>query len=102
MHRDGFPQGVDAPVSYGGNIEALICYFHVRQYLRFAKMKKMMNGVFNIDISAGGLHCLLNRLANRATPFYQMIRERISSAMVIGTDKTGVKVNGDKNWFWTW
>ena len=22
--------------------------------------------------------------------------------MVIGTDETGVKVNGDKNWFWTW
>ena len=97
-----FPQGVDAPVSYGGNIEALIGYFHARQYLPFARMKEMMNDVFNIDISEGGLHCLLNRFANRATPFYQMIRERISSAMVIGTDETGVKVNGDKNWFWTW
>ena len=44
-----FPQGVNAPVSYGGNIEALIAYFHARQYLPFARMKEMMNDIFNIN-----------------------------------------------------
>jgi len=97
-----FPQQANSPVSYGGNIEALIGYFHARQYLPFARMKEMMNDVFNIDISQGGLHCLLDRFAERATPFYGMIKERVSKAMVVGTDETGVKVNGDKHWFWTW
>jgi hypothetical protein len=97
-----FPKEVNVPVSYGSNIEALIGYFHARQYLPFARMKEMMNDVFNTDISEGGLHCLLNRFADRATPFYEMIRERVSRATVVGTDETGAKVNGDKHWFWTW
>ena len=28
-----FPKGVNTPVSYGANIEALIAYLHTRQYL---------------------------------------------------------------------
>lgn len=97
-----FPKEVNAPVGYGGNIEALISYFHARQYLPFARMKEMMNDVFNIDISEGGIHYLLNRFADRTTPLYEIIRERIARAMVVGTDETGAKVNGDKYWFWTW
>lgn len=97
-----FPIGVGSPVSYGGNIEGLIGYFHARHYLPFARMKEMMNNVFNIDISEGGIHCLLERFAERTTPLYEMIRERISASKVIGADETGAKVNGDKHWFWVW
>jgi len=97
-----FPQGVKSPVSYGSNTEALIGYFHARQYLPFARMKEMMGNVFNIDISEGGLHYLLNRFADKTTPLYENIKQRVASAVVVGTDETGVKVNGDKHWFWTW
>jgi hypothetical protein len=65
-------------------------------------MKEMMSDVFNINISEGGLHYLLNRFANKTAPFYEMIRQRVSNSKVIGTDETGAKVNGNKHWFWTW
>ena len=97
-----FPEGVDSPIGYGGKIEGLIGYFHARQYLPFKRMKEMMGDVFNIDISEGGIHCLLERFADRTTPLYETIRLRVSGSKVIGTDETGVKVNGDKHWFWTW
>ena len=97
-----FPEGVDSPVSYGGNIEGLIGYLHTRQYLPFKRMQEMINDVFNIDISEGGIHYLLGRFADRITPVYEMIRERVERATVVGTDETGIKVNGDKHWFWTW
>ena len=97
-----FPKGVDSPVSYGENIEALIGYFHARQYLPFARMKEMMNDVFNIGISEGGLHYLLNRFAGRTTPLYETIRQRVAGSKVVGSDETGTRVNGDKHWFWTW
>lgn len=97
-----FPEGVDSPVSYGGNIEGLIGYFHTRQYLPFKRMQEMMNDVFNIDISEGGIHYLLGRFADRITPVYEIIRQRIESSGVVGTDETGIKVNGDKHWFWAW
>jgi len=97
-----FPLGVNTPVSYGKNIEALIGYFHARQYLPFLRMKEMINDVFNIGISEGGIHCLLNRFADKTTPFYNLIKQRIATAMVVGTDETGVKVEGKKHGFWTW
>ncbi len=97
-----FPKGVGSPVSYGNNIEGLIGYFHARQYLPFARMGEMMNDVFNIAISEGGIHCLLNRFADRTTPLYDTIKQRVSASKVVGTDETGAKVNGDRHWFWTW
>jgi transposase len=97
-----FPQGVDSPVSYGSNIEGLIGYFHARQYLPFKRMREMMGDVFNIDISEGGIHCLLGRFADRATPVYETIRQRVAGAKVVGADETGIKVNGGKHWFWAW
>jgi len=97
-----FPQGVNSPISYGENIEALVAYFHARQYLPFARMKETLNDAFGIPISEGGIHCLLQRFAQKATPIYQMIKQRVQDSKVIGTDETGIKVNGNKHWFWTW
>jgi len=31
-----------------------------------------------------------------------MIRRRVLHSGVIGTDETGVKIDGKKHWFWTW
>ncbi|HUH47515.1 MAG TPA: IS66 family transposase [Arenibacter sp.] len=97
-----FPEGVGSPIGYGSNIEGLIGYFHSRQYLPFKRMQEMMNDVFNVDISEGGIHYLLGRFADRITPVYDMIRQRVGRSTVVGTDETGIKVNGDRHWFWAW
>jgi transposase len=98
----GFPQGVNSPVGYGENIEGLIGYFYARQYMPFARMQEMLNDVFNINISEGGIHYLLNRFADKVGPVYETIRERVQNSKVVGVDETGAKVNGKKHWFWTW
>jgi len=97
-----FPQGVNASVSYGENIEALIAYFHARQHLPFARMKETFNNVFGVNISEGGIHYLLEKFAQKTTPVYEIIKQRVQQSRVVGTDETGVKVNGNKHWFWTW
>jgi transposase/uncharacterized coiled-coil protein SlyX len=97
-----FPIGVDSPVKYGKNIETLIGYLSVRQYLPFKRLQEMMKDIFSVNISEGGLHCLLNRLASKGIDAYEMIRRRVLHSEVIGTDETGVKINGEKYWFWTW
>jgi transposase len=60
-----FPKGVNAPVSYGENIEALVAYFHARQYLPFTRLKETLNDAFGVAISEGGVHCLLRRFAQK-------------------------------------
>jgi transposase len=97
-----FPVGVDSSVRYGNNIETLIGYLSVRQYLPFKRLQEMMNDIFAVQISEGGLHWLLNRLASKGVDAYEMIRQRVLHSHVIGTDETGVKINGKNHWFWTW
>jgi transposase len=31
-----------------------------------------------------------------------LIAEKVWNEKVVGTDETGIKVNGKNNWFWTW
>jgi transposase/uncharacterized coiled-coil protein SlyX len=102
MVESEFPDGVDCPVRYGKNIETLIGYLNVRQYLPFKRLQEMLHDLFAIPISEGGLHCLLNRLASKGVVAYELIRQRVLNSRVIGTDETGMKVNGKKHWFWTW
>lgn len=101
-NREDFPNGVSAPIGYGSQIESLIGYFYARQYLPFARMREMFNDVFNIKISEGGLHYLLERFSRKTDPIYKLIKERISSSKVVGVDETGARVGGNKHWFWTW
>lgn len=99
-----FPFHAKAPVSYGNNIESLIGYLHTRQYVPFKRMQEFFNQVLQVPISEGGIHYLLNKLAKKAVPAYQMIKDKLKSETggFVGSDETGVKVGGEKYWAWTW
>ncbi len=100
--RSDFPPGVNTPVSYGSNVESLIGYFHCRQYIPFDRMREIFHDLFTLPLSEGGLHHILNRLATKALPAYEMIRDKIANSKIVGTDETGVKINGKNHWYWTW
>jgi len=104
MNEGVYPQEANAPVSYGNNIESLIGYFHTRQYIPFKRMKEIFTDVFNTPISEGGIHYILDKLVTKAQPAYEIIKQKLQSntKYAIGSDETGVKVNGDKHWAWTW
>nr|NQU89225.1 IS66 family transposase [Bacteroidota bacterium] len=97
-----YPANVKAPVSYGSNIESILGYFHTRQYIPFARLQELFRDIFDLPISEGGLHYLLDKLTLKALPAYEMIRQGVLKGEVIGSDETGIKVNGKMNWFWTW
>jgi len=86
-------------VSYGENIEALVAYFNARPYLPFARLGETLNDASGIPISEGEIHFLLPRFAQKSTPIYQMIKQRVQNREVVGTDESGVKINGCKHLF---
>ncbi len=98
-----YPEQANAPVSYGNNIESLIGYLSTRHYLPFERLKEILNDVFNVSISVGGVHSLLSKLAAKAQPAYAAIKTRLTqSRLAVGSDETGVHINGKKHWAWTW
>lgn len=96
-----FPSGVNAPISYGPNIQATIAYMHTRQYLPFERMSEFFSDVCNLKIAQGTLCSLLNGFAKKARPAYGLIALKVENGKVVGGDETGAKVNGKKGWFWT-
>jgi transposase len=97
-----FPSHITAKVQYGSGVEALAGYLHARQYLPYMRMKEFFTDVMGLPVSVGGIHNILKRLTQKALPHYEQIKERLYQSVFIGTDETGVKVNGQKDWMWTW
>lgn len=97
-----FPTQVNAKISYGENIQATIAYLHTRQYLPFARMSEFFNDFCNLPISQGTICNLLDKFAQKAQPAYDLIANKITNQNVVGSDETGIKINGKKGWFWTW
>jgi transposase len=97
-----FPSYVAAKVQYGPNTESLIGYLHARQYLPYHRMKEFLNDVMGLPVSVGGIHHILERLAQKAIPVYEVIKQQLQHASFVGTDETGLNVNGKIHWMWTW
>lgn len=97
-----FPENVRASISYGTNIQATIAYMHTRQYLPFERMSEFFKDVCNLPISQGTISNILNSFAKKAQPAYDLIANEVWKGNVVGSDETGIKVNGKNNWFWTW
>ncbi len=100
--ESNFPAHLTAKVQYGAGVESLVGYLHARQYLPYERMKEFFTDVMGLSVSVGGIHNILKRLAQKALPHYEQIKERLYQSVFIGTDETGVKVNGQKDWMWTW
>jgi transposase len=100
--KAGFPENVNTNISYGSNIEASIAYLHARQYLPYERMSEFFKDFCNLSISQGTISNLLNKFTKKAMPAYDLIHTKLSSQTVVGSDETGIRINGKKGWFWTW
>lgn len=98
---EDFPDGISPGISYGRNVESLAAYMNARQFVPFYRLAEMFRCVFHTPISEGALVKAVHRVAEKARPAYELIRRRAETAAVIGGDETGMKINGQKGWFWT-
>jgi len=101
-NRGIFSEGVQAPVQYGPQVEAMAGYLSVYQYLPYARITHLFRDFFKVNISEGSIDNFLENLTNKARSAYEAIHERIQSSGVVGSDETGCRVNGKKYWFHVW
>ena len=96
-----FPDGVTSGISYGANVVNLAVYLNIRQFFPFDRLTEFFRTVLNVPISSGTLVDMINRAAAKAKPAYELIREKVKTCKTNGGDETGMKINGQKGWFWT-
>lgn len=97
-----FPSGVNSPISYGTNTEALIAYLYSRQYLPSQRMQELLRDVYGLPIGEGSIFNILGRFVQKSEVVYEAIKTKIETSKVVGSDETGIYVNGEKHWGWTW
>jgi len=96
-----YPNGVDAPVCYGKNTQALISYLSARQYIPYKRSEEILRSVFGLNICQGSIKNILDKTSRKLSPVYEAIRKSVLNSPVVGADETSVNINGRNNWVWT-
>jgi len=94
------PQRLKANIQYGKNVQALITYLSVYQYIPANRLKRFLKDFANLQISEGTIFNILSSMSSKAQPSYEQIRHRLATAKYVGGDETGAHINKAKAWFW--
>ena len=94
------PSHLRANIQYGQNIQSLITYLSVYQYLPSNRISSFLNDIMHLPISEGTIFNIIKSMSEKARPVYEIIKEKVASSKVVGGDETGIRINGDKAWFW--
>jgi transposase len=97
---DSYPEGYDPHQDFGPGIHALISYFNGTHHVAQDRLIQMMHDVFGMKISAGAIVNSLQRTAGRLETPVQAILEQIRASEVVGSDETGLRMNGKNGWMW--
>jgi transposase len=97
-----FPDGVTNHIQYGPNIQSLVVYYSVYQYLPFQRLQALLQQVTSVSLSKGTIENILRKSAEKAQNAYQTLRKVVEVSLFVGSDETGGKCNGSKLWFWVW
>jgi transposase len=97
-----YPTGYDEPQQvFGPHLHALISYFNGTHHIAHQRLQQVLADVFGLSVSAGAIVNSLRRTARKLEqPAYDILRQ-IRRSAVIGSDETGMRVEGANWWLWT-
>ena len=101
VEKADYQSGIDAPISYGKNTQALLAYLNTRQYIPYKRLEEVLQSVFGLGICQASIKNILSKLSSKLEPTYQAIRQTVIDYPVLGADETSVNVNGKNHWAWT-
>ena len=102
LQKADYPEDVTNHVQYGKNLQSLVIYQSIYQYMPFKRLQDFFDKVMGVCLSKGTLENILRRSALKAESTYQKLRKVVEVSFFVGSDETGAKVKGKKSWFWVW
>jgi transposase len=89
-----------AGVQVGPHAVALAAQLNKELGLPVAKVARVLAELCGLQVTAGGLHQALARLAAAATPTYQALVAGVRASLAVAADETGWRVCGTRQWLW--
>jgi len=96
-----FPKNIAPNVQIGEKTTCLLGYFNVSHNISYERLTQIFNDVFNFEISKGTVDNKLKELSKNLKPQYENIVENLKKSDVIGSDETGIRINGKNAYQWT-
>jgi transposase len=85
---------------FGPRVEALLAYLHETHHVSYERLVELCRDVLGLRLSQGAIANALGRVAIRAGPVVERIREQVRASPVINSDETGARVAGDNRCHW--
>ena len=97
MPKGEFPEGVNAYIQYGNNLNSLIVNLSM-DGLSADHIHKTIGNMFGIPLSQGTVINKVQKCAALVAPVMAKIKDRLISSPVLNFDETGVRVDGKTKW----
>ena len=86
---------------FTSRMTAFVGYLKARCHMSYSTIEGLFNDVIELDISQSYLvKCCNQKLSPALIPAYSDALGYIRNAAIVGTDETGHKDSGNKNWTW--
>jgi len=86
--------------TFGPRVEALLAYLHETHHVSYERLVELCRDVLGLQLSEGAIANALGRVATRAGPAVERIREQVKASPVINSDETGARVDGENRTHW--
>src|SRR5947209_6713792 len=96
--RGTFPDEVRASIQFGPMIKGLALYLLYGQLLPYARTAELLSDVCGCHISPGTLEAFVAAGTHRLLETEERIKHALRAAEVLGTDETGIRVQGVLQW----
>ena len=96
--RGTFPDEVRASIQFGPMLKGIALYLLYGQLLPYARTAELLSDVCGCPLSPGTLEAFVAEGADRLVETEELIKQALRAAEVMGTDETGVRVQGVLHW----
>lgn len=96
--RGTFPDEVRSSIQFGPMIKGIALYLLYGQLLPYARTAELLSDVCGCHLSPGTLEAFVAEGADRLVETEELIKQALRAAEVMGTDETGVRVQGVLHW----
>ena len=100
-HSADYPAGLEPERVFGPRLEASAHYLHLAHPLSYVRTQDILRDLLGLDISLGALVNVVKRASGTFHAAAQAILSDIRTRGVIGSDETGMRVDGQTAWLWT-
>src|SRR2546428_4352863 len=96
--RGTFPDELRSSIQFGAMIKGIALYLLYGQLLPYARTAELLSDVCGCHISPGTLEAFVAAGTERLVETEELIKQALRAAEVMGTDETGIRVQGVLHW----